>query len=1078
MSIKSAVRLQILAALALLVVLAAASLGAAPAALADRRSACPDAWCQGSGEAVAQVTPLAASIGDFVWRDVNLDGFQQATEQGIQGVQMELLDAAGITVLGTQTTNPSGAYVFAGLAAGTYQVRPAASNFGPGGVLQSFGLTSQGTFGSPPHIVTLADDEANALADFGYALADMQVVKSADDTEVSPGATVIFTYEVTNTGDTYLGDLTITDDQFTLPAGCFSAVAVAPGETFTCQASQVINAAVCNIANASADSEDSKGTVLGGFSLLTEQSNQVCITVVTGGSIGDYVWNDQDGDRIQDPAELGIPGVTVVLTDGIGNVLTTTTDGNGNYLFTGLPAGSYTVTLDEASVPPEYVLVTTPYPITVNLSQNQIYLDADIGLKRLAIAVGDFVWYDTDKDGRQDVGEPGLGNISMQLWLDDDGNGQFNPTFDFKVDDTVTDSAGAYRLDAPAPGDYFVVITDDYGMLSTYVPMPGPQSLLSPSPAINLEDGEIYRDADFGYVRVPGPGNALIGDQVWIDVNQNGTRESNEPIIINVLVCATPLAGGAPLCETTDINGRYLIEVPAGTWVVAPTAPPFGLTPTTPVPQTVTVAAGDQYLDADFGYYGGAELLSAVGGQIWQDLPDVNEAFNGLFEPPAEPGIPDVSVNVIYDNDGDGVRDPGEPILASGSEFPGGDYLFEGLLPGAYLVEVSDTLRVLRYFEVTVLGPNQGQDNNNQAQPYAVGLSAGETDTTADFGYREFEAFGTGDPTGIIGDQLWLDVNGDGLFNLDDSDLPLAGITLELAPALGLPHSTTTGGYGKYLFVDLALGEQYSVRVTDQFGILSGYLVSRLGPNQGSDNNNQAQPYNVFLGLDPVDLTADFAYVQPVTVGDFAWLDSDNDGMFDPGEQPLDGVTIQVRDASNNLMGTVTTGSGFPSGQYLLGDLLPGAYTATAVAWPSTSLPTSSTSLSTAFLYSGASDLTLDFPFISTTHIPFASFDAWPQGGRSVHLRWTTIGEEDGATFHVLRAGSAAGEFRQVTLKPILGLGAGGVGHAYTWIDDTVRPGATYWYKVVVLPDGQEIGPVAVQMAAPRLFLPLLLRDR
>jgi hypothetical protein len=32
-----------------------------------------------------------------------------------------------------------------------------------------------------------------------------------------------------------------------------------------------------------------------------------------GGSIGDFVWNDADGDGVQDPGELGIPGVTVNL---------------------------------------------------------------------------------------------------------------------------------------------------------------------------------------------------------------------------------------------------------------------------------------------------------------------------------------------------------------------------------------------------------------------------------------------------------------------------------------------------------------------------------------------------------------------------------------------------------------------------------------------------------------------------------------------------------------------------------------------------------------------------------------------
>ncbi len=51
-----------------------------------------------------------------------------------------------------------------------------------------------------------------------------------------------------------------------------------------------------------------------------------------------------------------------------------------------------------------------------------------------------------------------------------------------------------------------------------------------------------------------------------------------------------PLAASA-LCATTDAAGHYLIEVPAGSYNVAPTNPPAGYTLTTPpAPLPVTVA--------------------------------------------------------------------------------------------------------------------------------------------------------------------------------------------------------------------------------------------------------------------------------------------------------------------------------------------------------------------------------------------------------------------------------------------------------------------------------------------------------
>ena len=70
------------------------------------------------------------------------------------------------------------------------------------------------------------------------------------------------------------------------------------------------------------------------------------------GQIGDFVWVDTNRNGIQDSGEPGIAGVTVTLSGAAS--ATTTTNATGGYLFSGLTAGSYTVTVG-AGIPAGYL---------------------------------------------------------------------------------------------------------------------------------------------------------------------------------------------------------------------------------------------------------------------------------------------------------------------------------------------------------------------------------------------------------------------------------------------------------------------------------------------------------------------------------------------------------------------------------------------------------------------------------------------------------------------------------------------------------------------------------------------------
>ncbi|MCB1853030.1 MAG: hypothetical protein KDI83_20030, partial [Gammaproteobacteria bacterium] len=56
-------------------------------------------------------------------------------------------------------------------------------------------------------------------------------------------------------------------------------------------------------------------------------------------ALGDTVWEDSNGNGLQDEVGTGVPGVTITLTGSDGSVDSKVTDGNGNYLFPNLVPG-------------------------------------------------------------------------------------------------------------------------------------------------------------------------------------------------------------------------------------------------------------------------------------------------------------------------------------------------------------------------------------------------------------------------------------------------------------------------------------------------------------------------------------------------------------------------------------------------------------------------------------------------------------------------------------------------------------------------------------------------------------------
>jgi len=109
------------------------------------------------------------------------------------------------------------------------------------------------------------------------------------------------------------------------------------------------------------------------------------------------------------------------------------------------------------------------------------------------INVGNFVWNDLDGDGLQDVGEPGLNGITVQLW---------NAAKTQLIDSAVTNANGNYTVVAPVPGNYRVRVV---------LPLGGATFTLKDQGSSDLLDSDINPSgADLGFTDIYIFGSNLI----------------------------------------------------------------------------------------------------------------------------------------------------------------------------------------------------------------------------------------------------------------------------------------------------------------------------------------------------------------------------------------------------------------------------------------------------------------------------------------------------------------------------------------------------------------------------------------
>ena len=717
-------------------------------------------------------------IGDTIFFDTNRDGTQDAGEVGVEGVVVELYDVTGTTLLETTTTDENGNYYFGSLpvsVAGTsYEVRVAASNFASGAVLegtantadpdggfdsladttittalptdmaQDFGYAAPNTgtdFGSIGDLVWLDTDGSGAVngSEAGIDGVTIDLYRDLDgDGIIDPGEPRIGT-TTTALGGAYLFDNLPTTDNGAGATGADYIVDVT--DTAGLLAGYWHSAGTADTNNNS--QTDPYAVSISGASPIVDYADFGYY--VEPAVVSNFIWNDLDGDGIQDGGEPGIAGVEVTLQitypDGTVTTLTEVTDGSGLYSFGNL-------LLDEdhdgqgGGEPVFRVFVDTPtgyLPTASNVGGDDTTDSDGSGTTATPVlgetvdtydfgfvgagAIGNRIWLDENSDGIQDAGEPGIANVEVRLY---DSAGALAAT-------TYTDPDGGYLFDSLTPGTYYVDVLDGTGGTTTSMAAGLTQTTPSTltggdfgnqdhgttgipstaltgyqvtiggaSPAENLT-------ADFGYnwnpdTDVNGDTNTgAIGDRVWVDSDGDGAQDLNEVGIEGVTVelftagadglfgTGDDASGGT---DVTDANGNYIFDgLVADAYQVRVISGVPGTYTQTGDPDHfgTTGAVNDGQTTSPIVLSPGDVFLNADFGYqpgagdtgSIGDFVWFDANANGVQDDGGvASGIAGVTVSLIQDTDGDGEWDAGEPIIAVDTTDSDGAYLFSGLPTG------------------------------------------------------------------------------------------------------------------------------------------------------------------------------------------------------------------------------------------------------------------------------------------------------------------------------------------------------------------------------------------------------------
>ena len=711
----------------------------------------------GDLELLCESAPL--QIGNYVWIDADRDGIQDAGETPVAGVTVRLYNASGALV-GTAITDAQGRYYFSsnvseaaagngdnvggGLVANaTFTLKlNNSANYASGGPLAGYSMTGVDQTNS----ATLLDDSIDSDASKTSWMPEIAVAAHL------PGAND-HTFDVgfnTTTAPVSLGNYVWYDEN----SDGLQTAGESPVAGVTMTLTDLSGNPVIDVSGSAVGptTTDAAGHYM--FSNLHPGSYKVVITYPTGmqattANVGSDTSIDSSSTSATS-AMIPAGGQDLTLDFGIvptngWNAYNATTTTTSTTVVGGGGSGSTSTTVvgggSSSGSTSTTVAGSGSGTTTSTVSATTTSSIAPATVVPGGVSVGNLVWIDLNKDGIQDVGEPGITGVKLVLR---DIAGRVVTDLDGKtVGPTYTDANGFYYFSNLPVGQYEVSITYPLGYTPTKTGSGTTATDSSTDSAISKSlptPGMKDYTLDFGVIV-----SAVIQEQVWIDTNGDGLLTNGEKLVpgADVIILnpdGTPaknLRGDPVTPVQTQADGSFTFKdlVPGQYKVVVVYPDGFKSTVTGSSSETFTTSAvvppsavaqskGTATSTPKQTVARKVTPVVSIGNLVWFDT------NKDGFQDPTEKGVAGAVLSVFKADGSTRAKDVNGRTVSSQRTSSNGRFLFTNLPPGAYVVKIVYPSG----YRATVAKSFGRAKNSSTDVSKSLNLSAGESDMTLDFG--------------------------------------------------------------------------------------------------------------------------------------------------------------------------------------------------------------------------------------------------------------------------------------------------------------------------------------------------------